>query len=388
MPEHEKRSHALLSPSSAHRWMVCPKSVLLTAGMPDRTSPEAQEGTRAHEFADAALSTYIRSGIAISDEPQTDDDRRILAEVDPYISYAIRDFEELKDRHADAVMFVETKVDFSEWVPDGHGTADLIMIADHELYVRDLKFGKGVEVAAVNNPQIRCYALGALNAFGDLYEDIDTVICQIHQPRLGHFTTETLSAEALLAWAEKSLKPAAVLALSGEGEYVPGEHCRFCKAAATCRARADYYLDLQRLKDTDPDLLTHEEISEVLEKAETLNSWVKAIKDKVTNDIINGTAVYPGWKVVEGRSLRQWSNDLVVAERLKDKGYDDAVIYNRKLLGITEMQRLVGGKKAMEGLLGDLIIKPQGKPTLVTADDAREAYMNVVSDFDGIDIED
>ena len=379
--DHSVRAHAVLSASAAYRWMMCTPSAVLTKDMPDETSAYAEEGTKAHELAELLLHNW-RSHIS-PDDAKVDLSDPITNDVLEYVNRAIKDFTDIKQKHRDAIMFTEQKIRFDNYVPEGFGTADLIIIAGKTLYIRDLKFGKGVEVSAENNPQIRCYALGAYNMFEDLY-DFDTVVMQIDQVRLNHFSEETMSLKDLLDWANNELAPAAKLAYAGKGKFAVGHWCQFCKAKATCKARGAEYMASAEIKEKKPDyaLLTDDEISKILTKAEDLQKWVKALQDYVTGRIQSGKQM-PGWKLVEGRSVRTYTDELAVADKLKSAGYEEALIYNRKLIGITEMTKLTG-KIEFDQLLGDLVYNPPGKPTLVPESDKRPAINSAVTDFDGI----
>ncbi len=374
--DHKSRAHALLSASASHRWIACPPSARLTEDMPDTTSPFAAEGTKAHETAEKLIRAYLSGkkldkAIKALKYEKGSDEERILIEVLPYVERLIEDYEKLKKQHPDAVLLIETRVDFSQWVPDGFGTSDAIIIAGNEIHVRDLKFGKGVRVEAENNPQARLYGLGALVITEDLY-DIDTVVNEIDQPRLDHFSTETISVTDLYQWADGVLKPAADLAYKGEGDFNAGEHCRFCKAGATCRHRAAHMQNLQHRYVRDLHLLTDTEIGELLSEADEFNAWVNALKEEVLNGVLNEGRDFPGWKVVEGRSYRKYGDPDKVVARLKEKGYSDDLIYSKNLYSITDMTKILGGKKALDSILGDLIVKPAGKPTLVPDTDKRK----------------
>lgn len=378
MPNHKNRAHAVLSASSAHRWMNCTPSALATADIPDTVSPYAQEGTKAHEMAEQFLNAYLKG-----EEPPVvkDTDEEVFYELKPYLDRVIDTYEALKNQDSSTVMFIESRVSFEKWVPEGFGTADVIIISGDTVRIRDLKFGKGVPVDAVDNPQARCYALGVLEKFGDIY-DFGIVINEIDQPRLNHFSTEEISVADLLHWADTELKPKAELAIKGEGEYHAGDWCRFCKLNGKCRAKANFSLEIEPISENE---LSTEEIAKVLSRARDLQSWVKSLEDHVTQALMDGQEL-PGWKLVEGRSNRQYVDELAVADRLIENGYEDALIYKRQLYGISDMQTLLGGRKKFDEILGDLVIKPEGKPTLVPESDRRPAInqKNIESDFEDL----
>ena len=380
--------HAKLSASGAHRWMACTPSASLEDQFPESTSEYAEEGTFAHALAELIINYNLHN----MTKPQFNKafgkmkmDKYFSQELLEYIEgYANQVFEfvnEAKLLCDDAIVLTEQRLDFSAYVPEGFGTGDVVIIADKEMHVIDLKYGKGVGVSAEDNPQIRLYGLGALEAFGMLY-DISQIRMTICQPRLDMVTSETLTVDALIEWAETEVRPKANMAMAGEGEFVVGDHCRFCKARKTCRARAEYNLELTKLEFKSPELLDDSEIGEVLRKADQLAHWVTDITEYALEEALKGKK-FDGWKVVEGRSNRKYLDEIKVADTLKDAGYDEAAIYEKKLYGITAMQKLLG-KKTFEGLLNNLIIKPQGKPVLAPESDNRPEYSsadNAAKDF-------
>jgi Protein of unknown function (DUF2800). len=368
-------THAKLSASGAKRWMSCTPSVALEAQFPENSSAYADEGTFAHKLAETIINYNLHNMKKAEFNKQWEALKKnelYNQEMQDYIDDYIRQIWEFQNEAKalckDYIVLTEQRLDFSEYVEDGWGTGDVVIIADKMLHVIDLKYGKGVGVSAEDNPQLRLYGIGALAAFDMLY-DIETVKMTICQPRLEMTTSEELSVEDLRAWGENEVKPKAALATAGEGEFVVGDHCRFCKAKAVCRARAEYNLELTKMEFSMPELLSDEEIGEVLRKAEQLANWVTDISEWALQEAINGKK-WDGWKLVEGRSNRKYSDEVKVADTLKTAGYDEAVLYEKKLYGITAMEKLVG-KKNFESLLNQLIIKPQGKPTLVPSTDKR-----------------
>lgn len=380
--------HAKLSASGAHRWMACTPSASLESEFPESTSEYAEEGSFAHALADLIVNYNLHNMTKAQfnkEFKKMEKDKWYSQELLEYVQgYANQIFEfvnEAKLLCDDVIVLTEQRLDFSAYVPEGFGTGDVVIIADKELHVIDLKYGKGVGVVAEDNPQTRLYGLGALEAYGMLY-DVEQVRTTICQPRLDMVTSETLTVDELLKWAEVEVKPRAEKAMTGEGEFVVGDHCRFCKAKATCRARAEYNLELTKMEFKTAELLEDEEIGEVLRKADQLANWVKDITEWALEEALNGKK-FDGWKVVEGRSNRKYLDEIKVADTLKDAGYDEAVIYKKKLYGITAMEKLTGKKKFAE-LLNGLIIKPQGKPTLVPESDKRPEYSsadNAAKDF-------
>ena len=375
--------HAKLSASGAHRWMTCTPSASLEAQFPESTTEYAEEGTFAHALADLIINYNLhnleKAEFYEKFEKMKENryfSQELLEYVEGFTNQVFEYTNEAKLLCDDVIVLTEQRLDFSNYVPEGFGTGDVVIIADKELHIIDLKYGKGVGVVAEDNPQIRLYALGALNEFGMLY-DIEQVRMTICQPRLDMITSETLTVEELLEWAETEVKPKAEMAMAGEGEFVVGEHCRFCRAKATCKARAEYNLELAKFEFKAPELLQDDEIGEVLTKAEQLADWVKDITEYALQEALKGKK-WTGWKLVEGRSNRTYVDEIKVAETLKAAGYDEAVIFEKKLYGITAMEKILG-KKTFAELLKDLVIKPPGKPVLVPENDKRPEIGTVES---------
>lgn len=367
--------HARLSASSAFRWINCPGSVALSDQCPaPASSSYADEGTLAHAIGELKLR-YVNDEIS---------KRQLNAKMKPLLQneYYCGEMEEATSYYADAViealeaagedaeLMIEQQFSLDRWVPEGFGTSDAVVIGGGVIQVIDLKYGKGIKVDARNNPQLRLYGLGAANLFDSLY-DFDTVRMTIIQPRLDHISTEELPLSELLAWAEDDVKPRAQMAMDGTDYTAVGDWCRFCPAKAVCRKRAEYNLSIAKDDFKKPPLLSDEEIGEVLRRADELQHWVKDVGDYALEQALAGKQ-YDGWKLVEGRSVRKYADDLKVAEALKAAGYDEAMLYERKLYGISAMEKIVGKKRLTE-TLGDLIVKPAGKPVLVPESDKREA---------------
>ena len=293
---------------------------------------------------------------------------------DMYAQYVIEQLSEAKERCKDPIVLIEQHLDFSQWVPDGFGTGDCVLVSDDTLTVIDFKYGLGILVDAENNPQMMCYALGALSLFDGIY-DIKDITMTIFQPRREHISTFTISKEELLSWAENTLAPTAKLAAKGEGDYKAGEHCQFCKVKATCRKRAEYNLMLARYDFEMPANLEDEEIEVILLKADELVSWINDIKEYALKQAISGKE-WNDWKLVEGRSVRKYVDDKAVAETVENAGFDP---YEKKVIGITAMTKMLG-KSKFEELLSGLIEKPQGKPTLVPMSDKRPTMKKTAKD--------
>ncbi|MBO5158070.1 MAG: DUF2800 domain-containing protein [Lachnospiraceae bacterium] len=364
--------HAILSASGSHRWLNCTPSARLELEFENTTSEAAREGTAAHALCEHKLKKFLKKR---SKRPVSDYNSDEMEEcTDAYAEFVMEQYEEAKKYCKDPVILIEQKLDFSCYVPEGFGTGDCIIISDDKLHIIDFKYGQGIFVEAEHNPQMMLYALGALEIYDALY-DIKEISMTIFQPRRENISTWTIPIEDLKAWAEEELKPKAQLAYDGDGEYLPGEWCTFCKAAVKCRARAEEKMKLARMEFKMPPLLTDAEIEEVLTVLPDLTKWANEITAYATEAAIHHGKEWNGFKVVEGRSNRKYRDEQLVAEAAKEHGYTD--IYRQSLIPMTEMQKLMG-KSAFEEILGDLIYKPPGKPTLVPNTDKRPT-MNVTN---------
>ena len=367
--------HALLSASASHRWLNCPPSVRLSEGIPDKGSEYAQEGTDAHSLCEYRLKKLL--GMEAVDPTEHLDwyNGEMEECAENYASYVLELLEKAKETCADPVVLVEQRVDFSRFVENGFGTADCIIISDGAMNIVDYKHGKGVEVSAEGNPQMMLYALGALEIFDGIY-DIDEVQMTIFQPRIGNISVSGMSKDALLEWANGELTEKAALAYEGGGEFACGDWCRFCKAKAVCRKRAEENLKMAQYDFAPADTLDETEIAAILDRADELAAWVTDVKDYALSQALQGIR-YPGYKVVEGRSARKYTNEDAVAQVVSGAGYDP---YTHKILGLTEMQKLLGKQKFNE-LLAAFIVKPQGKPVLVPDTDKRPIMNTAKDDF-------
>lgn len=374
---HAERAHAKLSASGSKRWLTCTPSVRLESSFEDKTSSFAEEGTAAHELSELMLAyelkninkaSYTRRLNKFTKENQYYS-QEMMDYVQGYVDYVMERVNAMRARTEDALVLIEQRLDFSEWVPEGFGTGDVLLIGDGLLEIIDLKYGKGVEVSAHANTQMMLYGLGALNAH-DLLYDIEQVLMTIVQPRLDAISTYEISAVTLYDWADKVIKPKAELAIKGEGEFIPGEHCMFCKAKAVCRARADENLAIAKDEFTDPDMLTQDEIADILFRTKEMQKWAKDVEEYALDQAENFGVKFDGWKLVEGRSNRKYANEEIVYERLTEAEQDLKKVTETKLLSITNMEKVLG-KGTFNELLGDVIIKPSGKPTLVVATDKR-----------------
>lgn len=378
--------HAILSASGASRWMACPPSARLEQGYENKSSTFAQEGTLAHELGELKLRKELGEITArkFNAELKKIEAHELFTKdmpdyVDIYVDTCMEKVAEARSKTPDAVVNLEQRLDFSEWVPQGFGTGDMVIIADGTMEVIDLKYGKGVPVSAVGNKQMRLYALGAISEFGFLY-DIEKVKMTIVQPRLDSISTDEVLADDLLKWADDFVKPTAELAFKGEGEFCAGDHCGFCRAKGVCRARAEKNLELAKYDFEKPSTLDNEEIGLILSRADELIKWAKDIQDYALEKALAGEE-FPGHKVVEGRSNRKWTDEDKIGEVLIEQGFSESIIFTKKLTGISGMESAIG-KKEVQRLLGDYIIKPPGKPTLVSESDKRPVFNPAKADFE------
>lgn len=363
-------NHAILSASSSHRWLHCLPSARLELEFENTNGEAAKEGTAAHALSEHKLKKALRIR---SKRPTSEYDSDEMEEcTDGYVDFIMEQVELARKSCTDPIVLIEQRLDFSCYVPDGFGTGDCVIISDDRLHIVDFKYGMGVLVDAEDNPQMKLYALGALEIYDSLY-DIKEISMTIFQPRRENVSTWTVPVEELKTWAEEELKPKATKAYQGEGEYMPGSWCTFCRASTRCRARADENLKLAQMEFKMPPLLTDSEIEEVLTILPDLTKWANEITAYATDAAVNHGKEWHGFKVVEGRSVRKYKDENAVAEKAVISGYKD--IYRKSLIPMTEMQKLMG-KTKFEEILGNLIYKPSGKPTLVPNSDKRPA-MNV-----------
>jgi len=401
------KKHALLSASSAHRWLACTAAPHFEENFPDGTSTYAEEGTLAHSICEL----YARKKFTVMSTRKFNSELKKLQAAPLYAEEMLRTAEAYVDYLTEKAMqyptmphvAMEVKVDLTEYIPDGFGTCDCIMIGGDTLHITDYKHGKGVPVSAENNPQMRLYALGALRLYSAIYGDqIKRVSMGICQPRLSHEASEdALSTEELLAWGE-SIKPVAKEAFDGPGTFCPGEHCRFCKGKAQCAARAASFTGFEEFKDCVPlgaspamqadyittgyrptNVLTDAEIGDLLIRAEGLVQWYKDLQDYASSALLSGNEI-PGWKLVEGRSNRAFTDVDAAVQKLIAAGYDEALIYDRKPKTLSELEKMLG-KKTFAELLSDCVVKPKGKPTLAHVFDRRETYCPGAAEFEGVD---
>ena len=375
--------HAVLGASSAHRWKICTPSARLEeklrSRMGEKTSPFAEEGTKAHSLSELKLLrekgklghkdginefSYTKQREALGDIPEEMDRK-----TDEYVDRVIEIYMTVRRACPDALLLLEVRVDFSTWVPHGFGTSDAVIIADRVLYVIDLKYGKGVRVEAKGNPQARCYALGAVAEYDELY-DIQEVHTVIIQPRLDHVTEEVLPLEDLLKWGEEDLAPAAELAWKGEGEFVPGEHCRFCIARGLCLARAKKAMEALTDGLEQPGVIPEDEIPRMLDLVDIVADWAKDLKAYALSQAVRGHR-WPGYKLVRGkRPPRAWKDEEKVTEQLIRAGIPEEEYMEHSLKSVSKIEKAVG-KTAFNAIFSELVYQGEGSPTLVPESDGR-----------------
>lgn len=394
--------HAILSPSAAHRWLHCTPAPRVEAEFPETTSEYAEEGRLAHSVCELAAKkkftvmnnrTYNSRLKKLKADPKWDDE--MLSTAATYVEHLTE--HAMRFEHAPYVA-LEVQVDITDYAPEAFGTCDCVMIGGDELIITDYKHGKGVPVSAQDNPQMLLYALGALKLYRPIYGDmIRRVSTYIDQPRLGSYDGASMTVEELLAWGE-SIKPKAAAAFTGTGEFAPGEWCRFCRAKAKCRARANQNTALEDFKDCIPlgrsipmqaeydatgfkpsNCLTDEEIGTLLVRAEGLVAWYNDLKEYALAACLNGKTI-PGWKAVEGRSTRAWTDQDAALEALMAGGVEEAIIYDRVPKTLAQLEKVIG-KQRFDELVGGMITKSPGKPALAAESDKRPAYNGAAADF-------
>ncbi len=368
--------HAYLAASASERWLKCPPSARLCAQEEDKGSPYAQQGTDAHALCEYLLNIALGRSCRDPTGDLTWYDGEMQEAAEGYRDFVLTQLAEAKKSCADPFVCVEQVLDFSKWVEHGFGTCDCVIVSDGTMDIIDFKYGLGVLVEAEDNSQLKLYALGAIDSFGNLY-DIQKIRLSIYQPRRSNVDSWEISKEDLLTWAEEVLAPAARLAYDGEGEYAAGDHCVFCKAKATCRKRAEYAMELAKREFAPAPTLSPEEIAEILPRIDPLVSWADDIRSYALKQALSGTR-YPGFKLVESRSNRRFSDEALAARIAADAGYEP---YEQKLLGVTALQKQMG-RKRFDELLGELVIRPRGKPVLAPENDKRPLFNNAKNDFE------
>ena len=374
------RPHALLSPSSASRWMKCTPSARLEERLPERSSVYADEGTVAHKLGE--LIILMKLHMIRRDHYKTQlanikatkyYNRAMQKYCDAYAAYVIAQFNRAKKLDPQAMIFIETNVSTARWIPQGYGTADILIVGHGFLWFIDLKYGEGVPVMAFENKQLMIYALGALDLLDDLVFMIKAVALMIYQPRIGNIDIYETSADDLYAWGEAELAPIASEAFEGKGRFVAGKHCQFCLAKAQCKAHASYHMSLAKLAFGDPATLSDADVVEVLNKYETLVSWARSVAEYALAQAVAGKK-WKGYKVVAGRSNRKITDLNKAYKILRKAGYTDKELMKPAALkGITELESLLSAED-FAYYLNKIVDKPYGSPTLVSSKDTRPPY--------------
>lgn len=386
MPTPEK--HALLSASAAHRWLNCTAAPRFEAQFPETTSEYAEAGRLAHAICELKVLKHFtlqikpRAYTAKLNKLKTDP--RYNAEMDRTSDLYVEHLAERAMQYAaKPSVAAEVRVDFGDYVPDGFGTCDCIMIGGDTLSIVDYKHGQGVPVSAKDNPQMRLYALGALKRYAPVFGNtIKYISMTIDQPRMqSEVSNETITVDELCAWGE-SIKPVAQEAYSGKGKFCAGEWCQFCRARATCRARAEQHTALEDFKGIKSEQLTDAEIGDLLVRGANLVKWYKNLEEYALTALLDGKPI-PGWKAVAGRSVRTFSDQDAAIAAVIAAGYDESLVYDRKPKTLTELEKLMG-KTEFADKLGSFVVKPLGKPTLAPESDKREPYSAAAADFAGV----
>lgn len=379
MSQPTKTDHALLSPSSAHRWLKCTPSAVLEKQFPNTTSEAAEEGTLAHALGELEIQKKLKlvtpkqykakhAEIALNGYYNG----AMQQYCDEFAAYVIEEYLKLQAITPDTKIFLEQKLNLGEYMPNQFGTGDVVIVSDNIMHIIDLKYGKGVKVNAENNSQMKLYALGALSQFDYIYA-INTVVMCIYQPRIDNISEWSIDANELKAWGQDFLKPKAAVALKGEGDYEAGEHCRFCKAKAVCRANADHNLEIAKYDFKDPSILTPEEISDIITRQDEFTKWLTAVDEYALAEALKGNVI-PNYKLVEGRANRKYADEDSIIKTLSGMGFkEEKILQPRKLLSITEMEKLLG-KNIFNESLSKYVVKPEGKPTLAPLSDKRQEF--------------
>ena len=370
--------HSDLSASASHRWLACPPSAMLEKDVPNTTNEHAEAGTAAHDLAEYKLKKALKMRTKKPNSKYQDEEMDEYTDL--YVEYCLGLIEKVKESCKDPQILIEQKLDFSDFVPGGFGTGDLVVVGKGIIYVVDFKYGY-TEVSGIGNPQMMLYALGALSLFDMLYE-INKISMTIFQPKINNFPTYEITVEDLLKWAEEELRPKAILASKGEGEFCAGDHCTFCRVAPRCRARTLKNLEMARYEFQKPPLLSDDEIVEIISAANEIAKWANDVYTYATSLAINEGKQWDGFKLVEGRARRKYTDETKVVEAAKEAGYTD--IFKQSLITITEMEKLMGKKKFVE-IIGGLVEKPKGKLTLVPDTDKRKPVDSVYIDFEVIE---
>lgn len=384
----EEKSHAVLSASSSHKWLVCTPSARLEEKFPNKTSEFMAEGTLAHEIAEFKVkayfievlskATYTRRLNKLKKEEHFNNE--MLIHTDTYLEYIKG--EVLKTKAKPFITF-EQKVDYSKYVPEGFGTADCVMISGDTLHVIDFKYGKGIKVDAEENPQMKLYSLGAYEQYGMFYS-IQKIRMTIIQPRIDNISEFEMTLEELLKWGEETVKPQAQKAFMGLGDYIQGEHCRLCRAKGACEFRAKENMKVvEEIQSNYNGVLSNDDIGEMLSKTDGIAQWIKDLEAYALEQLLKGENI-KGWKAVEGKSNRKIVDIDKAFEILEANGYDATILYEKKPLTLTQLEKAIG-KTNLAQAIGDYIEKPKGAPTLAKESDKREPFkVSALEEFGGL----
>ena len=385
-------AHALLSASGSERWLNCPPSARLEENLPGRYSNAAEEGTLAHAVAELMnmynFSKVMENGFTKKKfnaelanlEKNQLYSAEMLEHASTFSSYVSELYQEKKKKKKSPLIYFEHPIDFRGYVPEGFGRGDVLLVSDDEIHIIDYKYGTGVPVSAENNSQMQLYALGAYDEFS-FAGDYENAKLSIYQPRIDNFSDWDISFKELLGWAGTEVKTKAELAFDGAGDFNPSPkgHCKFCKAKPICKALAEHNLKLMERKGTDPRVLNNSEIADILKTGEGLSDWLNAIEDYTVEKLLEGET-FEGFKVVEGRSIRKYTDITAIADILQQEKYSEDEIFKKDLIGIGAMEKLLG-KTAFVELLHQYVDKPQGKPTLAPETDKRPVFSTAAKDF-------
>lgn len=375
--DHSNRAHAKLSASGANQWLNCPPSIKASEGVSDTSSEFAREGTFAHELSELYFSNLYENLSDADFKQQLEQSKsneyyseELREYVEQYVDIVEEKINEAKAQD-EPILFFEHRLDLTRYVPESFGTGDVVVYYNGTVEIIDLKFGKGVEVSALNNPQLRLYGLGAYELLKN-FEDIHTIKMTIVQPRLHNISSETVDAADLVEWGLNTVKPQAIKAHNGEGEFKAGSHCRFCKIRHSCRARAEANnVEAEDMKA--PATLNNGELAELLHRLPEIKRWASDVEEYCKSQAVENERQFDGWKVVEGKANRKYADEQQVYKRLTEQ-YDPKEVSETKVLSISKLEKQLG-KKEVDNILGKLVVKPQGKPALVTEDDKREPIM-------------
>lgn len=389
------RTHALLNPSSADRFINCPPSVRLSEPYPDIETDFAMEGTLVHELIEAFIKDRLGIWNALQHVKALERiqshrlyKKEMLNYAYDFKDYVLDLYSKYRSVDPSTKIFIEEEIDLSGYIPEGYGHNDIGFVTSDKIHIIDFKYGQGVRVEAENNSQLKVYALGIYDKVM-LDRDIEEIEITVYQPRMDNISTDVIDIETFLSWVKLVLMPAAELAYKGEGNFKSGPHCKFCRVKAQCRAHAEYNLQLADEDFKDVYLLSDDEIRAILDKAKVFTEWIKAVEEYALSEAVKGKK-WKGLKLVEGRSTRRYKNEAKIIKVLQEKGYTDDQIFDKTIKNLTELEAYLG-KKYFNSIFKNHIVKPQGKPTLVPLSDKRDEFAlrrSAEDDFSDLDLDD